>query len=50
MCKEGLAKEGRHHLLILHEQPHDKTGIAESMHAYISRTRGRPIAFDVDVF
>ena len=50
MCKVGLANESRHHLLILHKQAHDKRGIAESIHAYISRTRGRPTAFDVGVF
>ena len=39
MCKEGLANEGKHHLLILHKQAHDKRSIAELMHAYIIRTR-----------
>ena len=39
MCKEGLANKGKHHLLILHKQAHDKRSIAELMHAYIIRTR-----------
>ena len=30
---EGLVNEGRHRL---HKQPHDKRGIAESLHGYIT--------------
>ena len=32
-------KEGRHSLLSLHKQVHDKRGIAESQHEYISMAR-----------
>ena len=40
-CKleEELLNEGRHHLLLLHKQVHDKRDIAESLHAYIWRAR-----------
>ena len=31
--EEGLANEGRHRL---HKQAHDKRGIAESLHGYIT--------------
>ena len=37
--EEGLTDEGRHHLLSLHKQAHDKRGIAESLHAQITRAR-----------
>ena len=30
----GLANEGRHHLLLVYKQVHDKRGIAESLHVY----------------
>ena len=30
---EGLTNEGRHNLLLLHKQAHDKRGITESLHA-----------------
>ena len=45
---EGLTNEGRHNLLLLHEQVHDKRGIAESLHTYI--TRARLTACEVSVF
>ena len=35
--EDGVTNEGRHHLLfILHEQAHDKRGIAEPLHVYIN--------------
>ena len=37
--EEGLTNEGRHHLLLLHKQVHDKRSIAESLHVYINRVR-----------
>ena len=37
--EEGLTNEGRHNLLLLHKQAHDKRGIAESLHAQITRAR-----------
>ena len=37
--EEGLTNEGRHHLLLLHKQVHDKRGIAELLHAQITRAR-----------
>ena len=37
--EEGLANEGRHHLLLLHKQALDKRGIAEPLHEYINRDR-----------
>ena len=37
--EEGLTNEGRNHLLLLHKQAHDKSGIAESLHAYINRAK-----------
>ena len=50
MLEEGLANEGRHHLLlsVLHKQTHDKRGIEESFDAYI--TRAKLIACEVGVF
>ena len=40
ICEEvGLANEGRHHLLLVHTQVHDKRGITESLHVYIYRAR-----------
>ena len=33
--EEGLENEGKHHLLLLHKQAHDKRGIAESLHVVI---------------
>ena len=39
MQEEGLTNEGRHHLLLLHKQAHDKRGIEESLHAQIARAR-----------
>ena len=39
MQEEGLINEGRHHLLLLHNQVHDKRGIAESLHMYITMAR-----------
>ena len=39
MQEEGLTNEGRHHWLLLHKQVHDKRGIAESLHAQITRAR-----------
>ena len=38
MQGEGLTNEGRHHLLLLCKQAHDKRGIAESLHC---QWRGR---------
>ena len=35
--EKGLTNEGRHHLLLLHNQAHNKRGIAESLHVYITR-------------
>ena len=50
--EEGLRNEGRHHLLLLRKQAskqaHDKRGIAESLHAQL--TRARLIACEVGVF
>ena len=37
--EEGLTNEGRHHLLLLHKQVHDKRGITESLHAHITKIR-----------
>ena len=37
--EEGLTIEGKHNLLLLHKQVHDKRGIAEPLHAYINKTR-----------
>ena len=34
---EGLTNEGKHHLLLLHNQAHDKRGIAELLHVHITR-------------
>ena len=48
MQEEGLTNEGRHHLLLLRKQVHDKRGIAESLHAQI--TRARLTACEVGVF
>ena len=39
MQEEGLTNEGRHHLLLLHKQAHDKRGIAESLRAQITRVK-----------
>ena len=46
--EEGLTNEGRHHLLLLRKQAHDKRGIEESLHAQI--TRARLTACEVGVF
>ena len=46
--EEGLTNEGRHHLLLSHKQVHDKSGIAESLHAYI--TRAKLTVYEVGVF
>ena len=48
MQEEGLTNEGRDYLLLLHKQVHDKRGIAESLHAQI--TRARLTACEVGVF
>ena len=48
MQEEGLTNEGRHHLLLLRKQAHDKGGIAESQHTYI--TIARLTACEVGVF
>ena len=45
---EGLTNEGRHHLLFLHKQVHDKRGIEEPLYAYI--TRAKLTACEVGVF
>ena len=39
MQEEGLINEGRHHLLLLHNQVHDKRGIVESLQVYITMAR-----------
>ena len=39
MQEEGLTNEGRHDLLLLHKQVHDKRSNAESLRAYIARAR-----------
>ena len=39
MQEEGLTNEGRHHLLLLDKQAHDKRGNEESLHAQITRAR-----------
>ena len=39
MQEEGLANEGRHHLLLLHKQVHDKRATAGSLHVYLNRAR-----------
>ena len=46
--EEGLTNEGKHHLLLLHNQAHDKRGIAELLHAHI--TRARVTACELGVF
>ena len=46
--EEGLTIEGRHNLLLLYKQVHEKRGIAESQHAYINRAR--LTTCDVDLF
>ena len=53
--EEGLTNDGRHHLLLLYKQVHDKRGISESLHefseslqAYI--TRARLTACEVGIF
>ena len=46
--EEGLTNEGRHHLLLLRKQAHDKRGIAESLHAQI--IRARLTVYEVGVF
>ena len=38
-ARGGLTNEGRHNLALLHKQAHDKRGVAESMHVYITRDR-----------
>ena len=37
--EEELTNEGRHHLLLLHKQAHDKRNIAESLYAHTNRAR-----------
>ena len=40
--EEGLTNEGRHHLLLLHKQVHDKSrkkNVAKSLHKYLNRVR-----------
>ena len=39
MQEERLTNEGRHHLLLLHKQVHNKRGIAESLYGQITRYR-----------
>ena len=46
--EEGLRNEDRHHLLLLHEQVHDKRGIVESLQVYTNRAR--LTVYKVDVF
>ena len=46
--EEGLTNEGRHHLLLLRKQAHDKRDIEEILHAQI--TRARLTACEVGVF
>ena len=50
MQEEGLTNEGRHHLLLLSKQAHDKRGIAESLHAQITRPRLTACEVGVHVF
>ena len=45
----GLKNQGRHHLVLLHMQAHDKKGIARSQHAYINN-RARLTACEVGIF
>ena len=47
-AREGLTNEGRHHSLLLHKQAHDRRGIAELLHEYI--TRSRLTACEVGIF
>ena len=35
--EEGLTNEGRHHLLLLYKKAHERSAIAESLQAYITR-------------
>ena len=37
--EEGQTNESRHHSLFLHKLAHDKRGITESLHVYITRAR-----------
>ena len=37
MKEKGLTNEGRHHLLYLHKQMHDKRGIIKSLIQYINQ-------------
>ena len=48
MQEEGPTNEGRHHLLLLRKQAHDKRGIEESLHVQI--TRARVTVCEVGVF
>ena len=48
MQEEGLTNEGRHLLLLLGKEVHDKRGIAESLHVQI--TRAILTACEVGVF
>ena len=49
-CQETILDEGRHHLLLLHKQTYDKRGIAESLHAYITRAWLTPCEVGVASF
>ena len=37
--EEGLKNEGRQHLLLLHDQAHDKRGIEKPLYVYINRAK-----------
>ena len=39
MQEKGLTNEGRHHLLYLHKQMHDKRGIIKSLIQYINQAQ-----------
>ena len=50
--EEELTIEGRHHLLLLHKQTHDKKSIAESLYAHTNKARltARLTACEVGIF
>ena len=39
LCEEVLTIAGGHNLLLLHQQAHDRKSIAESLYAYLNRSR-----------
>ena len=50
--EEELTIEGRHHLLLLHKQTHDKKSIAESLYVHTNKARltARLTACEVGIF